>query len=128
MTELTTLQLDYTQLTYNELLSVFSAKSLQKLYARHVNLGPLANDYFSRRSMPPLTMIDLRGNRIQHLNFSAFVPLKHLAHIRVGCSRVSSTTTDYLPQLTRLNLNFNALFDLPETCRNGSSLFHHCIA
>ena len=122
------LYLDYNHLSYNTLLPAFSARTLRKLYVRHMNLGPLPNDYFSRQPMPRLTMVDLSGNRIQHLNFSVFVPLLRLTEIGVESSRVSSTTTDYLPQLTRLNLNFNALFDLPETCRNGSSLFHHCIA
>ncbi|XP_070206404.1 toll-like receptor 13 [Littorina saxatilis] len=123
LTKLTKLCLDHNELKYSDIVPVFSAVALRFLMLSNMNLGPPPANYFSRTPLPPLEFIDLTGSHITHLNLSVFAPLRSLHRLRAADSHIVSLSKDYVSQLQRLDLQNNALFKLPQTCRNGSSLF-----
>ena len=120
------LKLDYNNLRYNDGISpVLSAKRLRTLYIRNNDLGPPPKDLFTRKSVSvsALNTIDMSNNMVYHLNLSVFAPAPNFVVLWAVRCRITSTTPGYLPRLKLLNLQSNALYEIPETCRNGTSLF-----
>ncbi|XP_070203793.1 toll-like receptor 3 [Littorina saxatilis] len=124
LTKLLTLYVDNNKLTYHSLLPVFSAKGLTSLFLRNMRLGPLPHDYFFGQAMPPLSVLDLSGNSLRYLNFTAFRPLVHLKNLHVSSCRINRVQYEAMPHLQTLKLANNALYDFLESCAvNGTSLF-----
>ena len=124
LTRLKTVCLDHNKLSYKALIPVFSATGLSVLRISYMGLGPLPRGYFARTPLPPLASLELGGNNLMHLNLSEFEPLTQLMQLRAEHSHINQVTSVSLPQLRYLDLGFNALFDLPVSCRNdGSSMF-----
>ena len=121
---LRTLFLDHNRLSYDALTPVFDTKGLFNLYIGHMGLGPIPSGYFAGRSIHFLARLDISGNNLQHLNLSELEPLTGLLGLTALEGLITQVTTALLPRLVFLNLAFNALHDLPDSCgSNGSSLF-----
>ena len=120
---LKTLNLDSNKLNYDGIASALSVQGLQKLYIRNNTLGPPPVDFFSRKGLSLLRLIDISDNAIYRLNFSVFAPLPNLRELRAAGCRIVGTTPEYLPRLKELHLQSNALYEIPETCTNNTSFF-----
>ena len=122
-TRLGTLYLNHNRLSYDALTPIFVTKGLFNLHIGHMGLGPVPSGYFVRTSLPSLAELDISGNYLAHLNLSELEPLTGLLDFSALVCRISEVTIAPLPQLVFLNLGFNALHDLPDSCgSNGSSL------
>ena len=122
-TSLRTLYLDHNRLTYGALTPVFVTNGLFNLHIGHMSLGPIPSGYFARTPLPSLARLDVSGSYLWHLNLSEMEPLTGLTELTALECRISHVTTAPLPQLVYLNLGFNDLYDLPDSCgSNGSSL------
>ena len=75
-----------------------------------------------------LRSVVLNHNRLYHVDLSLFVTLHNLNSLEVVASRVTNLTVACLPGLRNLDLQSNALYDLPysclasRSCHNTSSL------
>ncbi|XP_076453390.1 toll-like receptor 4 [Babylonia areolata] len=121
--DLCTLYLGRNILTYMAISPVFLAKGLSSLYLAYMDLGAIPKTWFFEKPMPPLMTLDLSGNRLQHLSLSVLSSVNTFTALVFKDCRTSSVTSAYFPHLELLDLRSNALFDLPESCRNGTSLF-----
>ncbi|XP_076453842.1 toll-like receptor 4 isoform X2 [Babylonia areolata] len=124
LTRLEALYLGHNALTYPAIRPVFSANRLSILHLTYMDLGPLPDNWFLEKPAPPIQNLNLSGNQLlQHLNLSVLSRLQKLRYLSVQDSRIFSVTSAYMPKLLTLNLQSNALFDLPESCGNGTGLF-----
>ena len=122
-TKLRTLFLTMNRLTYGALTPVFVTNGLFNLHSGHMGLGPIPNGYFARTSVPSLARLDISGNNLLHLNLSELEPLTGLTELSALECKISQFTTAPLQKLVYLNLAFNDLYALPDSCgSNGSSL------
>ena len=122
-TNLRTLFLNYNRLSYDALTPVFVNKGLFNLHIGRMGLGPIPSGYFARTPLPSLARLDISGNYPVHLNLSDLEPLTRLTELTALECRISHVTTAPLPQLAYLDLGFDDLYDLPDSCgSNGSSL------
>ena len=115
-TRLRKLLLDHNRLNYPALSPVFVAKGLFSLHVSVNDLGHIPSGYFARTSLPSLARLDISRNFLPHLNLSELKPLTGLTSLTASECRISHVTTAPLPQLAYLNLGFNNLYDLPESC------------
>ena len=122
-TNLRTLYLDHNKFTYGTLTPVSVAKGLFSLHIAHMGLGPIPSGYFERTSLPSLAELDISGNILHHLNLSEMEPLTGLTNLSALECRINNVTTAPLPRLVLLDLGFNDLYYLPDSCgSDGSSL------
>ena len=118
--------------SFNNLTSISSADYfLNATRITFLDLQSNGLEFIHPAAFSPLKKLQsvvLSHNRLHHVDFSLFVTLPRLRSLEVADSRVTNLTTACLPGLRRLDLQSNALYDLPHSClaspscRNTSSL------
>ena len=119
---LTHLYLDNNCLLPSQLQRVFFPTGISILTLRNMDLTSFL--MFSGQPMTGLQLLDLSSNSIEHLNLTVFGHAPHLSRLKVTNNHLVRITPHLMPNLRILQLDSNALFQLPQSCaENGSSLF-----
>ena len=114
-------------LSYRGLHPLLSVHTLEYLDISQGPLGtqgPLPSDIFLHHPLPHLKTLCLNDSQIWSLNMSVFQPLVSLTHLHLGGNQLSHQFySEPSVRLKVLVLSRNGLFNFPETCREGESLF-----
>nr|QNL15340.1 toll-like receptor 31.2 [Littorina littorea] len=119
---LASLFIDRNPITYDSIAHLLSLPSLKNLDASDCGLGPLPSDVFGDIKTN-IEVLSFFKNRINPLNLTELLPLKHLKWINVAQNGINTFVIDNPIGLVILDVSSNALYTFPSTCMNGSSLF-----
>ena len=125
MRSLRSVYLDHNRLAPCQLKWAFSSRHLLNVSLAYNNLVSFPEEvFFQRQSFYELQWLNLTGNSVKHLNMSVFRHAPNLAHLRASHNRLVRVTSHFMQNLRTLQLDNNALFELPQSCsENGTSLF-----
>ena len=124
MKSLSVLHLDNNYLGPCQLKLVFLSKHVQAIFLRNMNLASFPEDVFGGQLLYRLGRLDLSGNCIEHLNMTVFRHTPHLERLQISHNRLARITSHVMPHLGLLQIDNNALFELPRSCsEKGLPLF-----